>query len=266
MANLLPGASLGLSGGYAGLYDQGTSLAQGYGQSQLRDINAAYDQAWGQQRQSLNDRGLSNTTISDSVQQGNEFNRQRSLADQGQRNSQYLLGTANQLGEYGLGAQQQESQFGRSYGLQANAQANQARQYQQGLAEQESQFARSYGLSAQQLDLQKQQQQFAQQQALRQAYGSGGFSGVQPSSGGSAGSKPNSILRPFAQDYAGGGSTGAGNLSVSYGAGIPSYPTAGSGASGSANGNAGSVFDGGTYSSAYPVGDFPSAGDFAGVA
>lgn len=67
-------------GGYQQRYQRGMDMLSGLGQQQARDINELYDQQAGQQSQDLIGRGLGNSTVMQTMQTGNNRERNADLA------------------------------------------------------------------------------------------------------------------------------------------------------------------------------------------
>lgn len=66
-------------GGYQQRYQRGMDMLSGLGQQQARDINELYDQQAGQQSQDLIGRGLGNSTVMQTMQTGNNRERNADL-------------------------------------------------------------------------------------------------------------------------------------------------------------------------------------------
>ncbi len=102
--------------GYQSLYGDVLGRIAGSNQTNLTDINAAYNASGGGINQNLISRGLGNSTVVNAMQRGNELDRQRALTASNNQFAQLGAGYASALGQAGLGAQQQGIGLGASLG------------------------------------------------------------------------------------------------------------------------------------------------------
>lgn len=102
-----PGGWGALPGQYANLSNAVLGGLRGANRSNVRDIQAKYTQLSGQQAQDMINRGLGNTTIQQSVQQGLAGNEAREVTASRNSFANLLAGYQSQLGLAGLAAQQQ---------------------------------------------------------------------------------------------------------------------------------------------------------------
>ncbi len=119
--------------GYTDLMGQVMGTIQGVDASQRQAINDAYAQQQGSALQSLTSRGLGNTTVTDSVQRGLMYDKQKADIALSNQMAQLKAGYQSQLGLAGLGFAGQAIQQNTA---QQNSMANAAASYgsQLGLA------------------------------------------------------------------------------------------------------------------------------------
>ena len=190
-------------GGMQGIYNNAMTGANNLGTDALQNLQNAYGQLWGQQQQGLEDRGLGNTTISNSVQTGDQRAYQQNL---GSLLEDIYKQKLNVLGQFGSAIPQEQAALG-TQGLAA--QQNLA---QQGLGQMGGLAGQYLGLVGQQgintqttsnqfqnNQAQNQAQQWQQQMANASAQGGGGYGGASVGSGGGG-----------AGGATGGGSSGGG--------------------------------------------------------
>lgn len=165
--------------GYQNLYGDVLGRISGSNQTNLTDINAAYNASAGGASQDLINRGLGNSTTQSSVQRGIELDRQRALTASQNQFAQLGAGYANSIGQAGLGAQQAGTHLGASLGqAQLGAQERVSAPYPN--AQMYSQLAQMYGSN---LQRQQDQQRADQLQRPGAGFAWGGGTGVGSGSG-----------------------------------------------------------------------------------
>ncbi len=107
-----------ISKGYANLYGDVLGRIAGTNQTNLTDINSAYDAQAGNQMQSAVSRGLGNSTVQQNMQRGVEMDRQRALTASQNQFAQLGAGYASSLGAQGLQSQQAGAQTQANLGSQ----------------------------------------------------------------------------------------------------------------------------------------------------
>lgn len=96
-------AQQNIGAGYGSLYNNVLGTIAGVGQAQQQAINDAYAQQAGQTQQNVTDRGLGNTTVSDSLQRGLFYDKQKADVNLANQMAQLSAGYQSQLGLAGLG-------------------------------------------------------------------------------------------------------------------------------------------------------------------
>lgn len=164
-----------ITGAYNRLAQQANGLVDSYGQTERQQLGNAYQQAGAQQSQSLINRGLGNTTVQDSIQQG--LGNSKALADLqlSQQINQAKLGV---LGQYGTMPIQAQEQLQQQRIAQVLAQALAGQQAQQGLGSQYLGLVGQQGIR--QTGTTEQGQQLSQQQQQSMDNSNQQFSGVAP--------------------------------------------------------------------------------------
>ena len=84
-------------GGYQSRYQRGMGMLSGLGQQEARDINELYDNQAAQARQNLTSRGLGNSTLLATMQQGADRERNAELGRLNERMRQQTLATDSGL-------------------------------------------------------------------------------------------------------------------------------------------------------------------------
>lgn len=195
------GAQAGITAGYNTLNAQVMGGIAGTDQANQQAINDMYAQQIGQQTQSMVDRGLGNTTVTQAVQRGLTLDQAKAQTDQANKFAYTYADYQSQLGQAGLGYQ------------------NQAVQQNVGLANQQLQFMNS--VSAPYPDP-SQYSQAAYQSGQAKA---GAPSYQYPTSGGVSGTS--SKVQSPAPPMSGGGGGYYGSGSAPYGGYSANYSYAG---------------------------------------
>ncbi len=146
-----------------GYQDRQTALSanlESYGQNQLTDANRYYDQQSAQATQSARSRGLSNSTISDSLQAGVNAQRDYALRGINSSLSDQRLQLGAQLSGDTLNAYMASTGAQNSLGYQYTALGQQAAEQSQQLAQQNSQYYAGLTEQQRQHDLQLQMARF----------------------------------------------------------------------------------------------------------
>lgn len=105
-------------GKFQNLYGDVLGRIAGTNQTNMQDINTAYNAQAGNTTQSLISRGLGNSTVLDSMQRGVEADRQRALTASQNQFTQLGAGYASAIGGQGLQSQQQGAQTQANLGSQ----------------------------------------------------------------------------------------------------------------------------------------------------
>lgn len=95
-----------IAGGYTGLTNSVLDRIKGIGQAAQANLGEQYNRASGLASQGLINRGLSNTTVANSVQAGIERDRSRAMVDLQDTQANRLAGYESQLGQAALGSRQ----------------------------------------------------------------------------------------------------------------------------------------------------------------
>lgn len=102
--------------GYSQLYGDVLGRISGTNDTNLHDINAAYNAKAGGSSQDLISRGLGNSSSQRSAQRGIELDRQRALTNSQNQFAQLGANYASQIGQAGLGAGERGTQTGAGLG------------------------------------------------------------------------------------------------------------------------------------------------------
>lgn len=203
-----------ITAGYDRLYGDVLGRISGTNETNLRDINSAYNRRAGDATQDLINRGLGNSTVMNSIQAGIEQDRRRALTDSRSQFSQLEAQYANQLGQAGL--------QNRTRGVETGANLGQAQlgmlervQAPYPQADLYTRLAQMYGASAQ-AQQDRQRAEDAMRPGIGFAQAGGGFVG-----GGSSGFGPfRGPSSTFGMSGGGGGLAGSGQF---FGGGLGYY-------------------------------------------